>query len=95
MDEIRQVERKVMDREKEISRKGKRISMIEMSKEELQDKLNEQKLSERINLSMSMVDLNSSFSPVGYNIFLSYLRSINTYKSGAKLLQCVRLYCGE
>ena len=53
-----------MDKEKELSRKSKRLSQIEMSKEELQDKLNEQKLSERINLSMSMIDLNSSFSPV-------------------------------
>lgn len=38
----------------------------QMSKEELQEKLNEQKLSERINLSMSMIDLNSSFSPVSH-----------------------------
>lgn len=63
LEELRQVERRVMDKEKELSRKSKRLSQIEMSKEELQDKLNEQKLSERINLSMSMVDLNSSFSP--------------------------------
>ena len=53
-----------MDKEKELSRKNKRLSQIEVSKEELQDKLNEQKISERINLSMSMIDLNSSFSPV-------------------------------
>ncbi|KAL5262062.1 hypothetical protein ACHWQZ_G007682 [Mnemiopsis leidyi] len=63
LEELRQVERRVMDKEKELSRKSKRLSQIEMSKEELQDKLNEQKLSERINLSMSMIDLNSSFSP--------------------------------
>jgi hypothetical protein len=58
-----------MDKEKELSRKSKRLSQIEMSKEELQDKLNEQKLSERINLSMSMIDLNSSFSPVRKKTF--------------------------
>ena len=58
-----------MDKEKELSRKSKRLSQIEMSKEELQDKLNEQKLSERINLSMSMIDLNSSFSPVRNKTF--------------------------
>ena len=64
LEELRQVERRVMDKEKELSRKNKRLSQIEVSKEELQDKLNEQKISERINLSMSMIDLNSSFSPV-------------------------------
>ena len=64
LEELRQVERRVMDKEKELSRKSKRLSQIEMSKEELQEKLNEQKLTERINLSMSMIDLNSSFSPV-------------------------------
>lgn len=69
LEELRQVERRVMDKEKELSRKSKRLSQIEMSKEELQDKLNEQKLSERINLSMSMVDLNSSFSPVSDKTF--------------------------
>ncbi|XP_063674560.1 myosin-1-like isoform X16 [Bolinopsis microptera] len=63
LDELRQVERRVMDKEKELSRKSKRMSQIEVTKEELQEKLNEQKLSERINLSMSMIDLNSSFSP--------------------------------
>ena len=61
-----------MDKEKELSRKSKRLSQIEVTKEELQEKLNEQKLSERINLSMSMIDLNSSFSPVRQlNIFLN------------------------
>ena len=61
-----------MDKEKELSRKSKRLSQIEVTKEELQEKLNEQKLSERINLSMSMIDLNSSFSPVRLlNIFFN------------------------
>ena len=61
---MRQIERRVMDKEKELSRKNKRLSQMEVSKEELQEKINEQKLTERINLSMSMIDLNTSFSPV-------------------------------